>query len=746
LEGTSLATATDDVGNFFFSRITPGNYTLAASGVGYNAAKQNVVVTENKTTVLHLVLDESESVLREVVVTSRIPFETITTATTRTPTLLKDLPQSVQLINRKTLDQQQVYRIDEALKNTAGVNLSSSYGAFNFRGFVTNGTEFLTNGMKGSVYPEGVMPGLTNVERVDVLRGPSAILYGEGAVGGTINFVTKQPKKFTTANVRLSAGSFDLLRGQGDITGSLNKQKTLYYVASAGYERGGKFTRNFDNQNLLLYSSIKWEISSKTHWQVFGTYNRDRMTSNFTPDVPFYPNRLFSIPKDFSGFSSDARYKGDSYQLQSQLQHRFSAHWNANLLLGYSRSRADRIDYSLGGYVDTTTHLVNRSKTITELERPVRTVNAYVNGSFLIGRVKNALSTGIDLTFDNDIYTAPLQTYEATPLHVLAPDYTAFIPGPETIVYYYSSREKFTTRTYGTYVQDQISFSEKVKAVAGLRFNHYYFHYRADSLSYDLVNFETFEEKPENTTELLPRIGLIYQPVSTVSLYIDYNRGFVPQYANTKQAGGPFPAERSHQFEFGFKGDFFNHRLMPTLALYRIYKENVLTADLADSTGRKRRAVGQVQSQGFEFTLTGSVAKGWDVIANYSYNDTEITQSNIEEEVGQRFNNSPRHMASFWTTYQWSRTMLKGLTIGGGYRYTSDRYIGDKQKAESNAMILPAYHLVDVLLGYQYRQFHLQVNVNNLFNRQYAQGSFWPQSYFPGTPRNFLLTLGYKFN
>ncbi len=746
LEGTTLATATDNAGNFFLTRVPAGNYTLVASGVGYNASKQNVAVAESKTTVLQLALDESENVLNEVVVTGRSPLETITAAATRMPVPLKDLPQSVQIVNRQTLDQQQVYRVDEALKNVAGVNLSSSYGSFNFRGFRTNGTDFLTNGMKGSVYPEGVMAGLTNVERIDVLRGPTAILYGEGSVGGTINFVTKQPKKFTSANVQFTGGSFSLLRGQGDVTGSLNKRKTLYYVVSAGYENGGKFTRNFDNRNLLLYSSVKWEISPNTHWQVYGTYNRDRMTSNFSPDVPFYRDRLFSIPDDFSGFSRDARYKGDSYQLQSQFQHRFTEKWSVNLFLGYSRSRADRVDYSLGGYVDTTDNTVSRSKTTGVVERPVRTVNAFVNGNFSVGRVKNALTTGLDLNVENSNYPSPLQTWEAPRLNVLTPDYSSFTPGAEALVYYFSSREKFTSRTYGVYLQDQISFSEKLKVIAGLRYNYYHFRYRADSLSYDLVNFETYEEKPENTTELLPRLGLVYQPAPTVSLYADYNRGFVPQYANTKQAGGPFPPERSHQIELGFKGDFLDHRLMPTLAFYLMDKENVLTRDLADSTGQRRRPIGEVRSKGIEFTLTGTVAKGWDIIANYSFINTEITKSSIEEEVGQRFNNSPQHIASLWTTYQLSSTFLKGLTIGGGYRYTGDRYIGDKRKEVTNVLILPAYHLVDILASYQYRQFSLQANVNNLFNRRYAQGSFWPRSYFPGTPRNFLVTLGYKFN
>jgi iron complex outermembrane recepter protein len=747
LDGTKLATATDSEGHFYINNVPEGDYILIASGIGYSARSKSISMTDGSKVTVDFKLTESTTVLQEVTILEKRRLAIgNTNAITRTNTPVHDLPQSIQSVSRVTINDQQLYRVDEALKNVAGVNLASAYGSYNFRGFTTNSGSFLTNGMKGTLFPEGVSNSLANVESIEVLRGPSAILYGENALGGTINFTTKQPKKTSFANASVSTGSFDLLRAQADITGSLNKTKSLYYVAGFGAENGGKITRDWKNQNLLLFAAVKWEAAEKTSVQFNANYNYDNSTSNYAIDLPFIRSDVFSTPADFNIHGSDASFKGSSYQLQTQIHHKLNNNWGLHLLAGYAKTDAKRTYYSIGDYVDPNNDFkVERSKSVSRMQVPTTTLNLYTTGAFNIGNIKNTLTVGGDYNKENGTYPEGFRIYAADSISVTNPNRAPFIPapGPTAADFYYSSYEKFTTETMGAYLQNQFAIGGKWKGILGLRYNHYFNRYKADSVSYN--NFETYEENPEVTTAVIPRFGLVYQPIKAVSIYADYNSGFVPQYSNNRQSGGPFEPETSHQFEVGVKGEFLNGRLVPTLAAYHINKNNVLTPDLNDPNGLLLKALGQVRSKGFESTLTGSLTTSWDIILNYSYNETLITKSNDETEVGQVFANNPKHIASVWATYSFTK-ILPRLKIGLGLRHTSERYIRDIKVDNVNPVILPSYTVADVMVQYGIDKFTLTGNLNNVFDENFIQGSYQSRSVFRGAPKTFLLTLAYRFN
>lgn len=746
LEGTKFITATDNEGQFYCINIPEGNYTLIATGIGYSAKSKSVILSSGKTTTVNFQLDTKANILQEVVVkgVQRIAI-TNTTSLTRTNTPAKDLPQSVQSINRTVINEQQLYRVDDAMKNVAGVNVASAYGSYNFRGFTTNSGSFLTNGMKGTLFPEGVSNSLANIESIEVMRGPSAILYGENALGGNINFVTKQPKKNQTINAAVTAGSFGLIRTQADVTGSLNKRKSLYYVAGFGAENGGRFTNDWKNRNLLLFASLKWELNAKTSWQLNANYNHDNSTSNYSPDLPFIQGNVFSTPYDFNVMASDARLLGNSFQIQSQLHHKLNGNWGLHLLAGFAKTDAKRTYYSVGDYVDQANdNKVERSKSVSRMQVPTTTLNAYTTGTFKTGSIRHIITAGFDYNKENGTYPEGFRIYAADSISVTNPDRTPFIPAPGPLAadFYYSSYERFLTETMGAYLQNQLAIGEKWKGVIGLRFNRYFNRYIADSVSYN--NFETYEERPENTTAFIPRLGIVFQPVKNISLYADFNSGFIPQYANNRQSGGPFKPETSRQFEVGIKGEFIKGQLVPTLAFYHINKNNVLTPDLSDPNGILLKAVGQVRSKGFEATVTGNVTDNVSVIANYSYNETIITRSNDDTEIGQRFANNPANMMSLWSTYRFTKKS-GGLKLGAGIRYTDKRFIRDIKTSVTNPVVLPEYTVVDALIQYNIKRFVFSANLNNVFNKRFIQGSYWSRSVFPGMPRNFLVTVAYSF-
>lgn len=743
LENTGYGTTTDADGTFFLEKIPAGQYTLVASGLGYSAQKQALAVRPGQTTHLSLALDPQRQALEEVVVRDSRPFEADAAGATRTRTPLKDLPQSVQVINQATLRQQQVYRVDEALKNAAGVTESSAWGSYNFRGFDTNSQSFLTNGMKGTGNPEGVMPFLANVERVEVLRGATALLYGEGAVGGTLNLITKQPKKATAANARVGLGSFSLVRAQADVAGSITADKRLYGIAGVGFENGGTFVSDNRHRTTQYFGSLRWEPGVNTSWQLNATYNRDRSTRSLAQELPEYANRLFGVSDRFNISGADAYYRGDSYQIQSQFQQRFKANWAANLWLAYAEGRTDERSYSIRGNI-TAADAVARRVVRQRVQTPTRTANLFVTGRLGLGPTQHQLTSGLDLTYQTSLYPGGIRRWVAPSLSVTAPDYAALNEATARVVYD-SDRERFATNTSGVYVQDQLAFGQKLKALLGVRYNHYHNEYVVDNVSYGDGKYEPYEERPENTTAWLPRAGLVYQPTTHHSLYADFNTGFVPQYSNSPAYGGPFPPERTWQVEAGWKGDLLNHRLLPTLAVYQIRKTNVLNLD-PDELAQGNyiyRPIGAVRSRGAEATLTGVIVPGWQLILNYSLNRVVVTDSNVPEEIGQDFPNAPRHLASSWTTYELQSGPLRGLRLGGGYRYTSARYRTARNQGDDTVGQLPGYGVLDAVLGYRLGQFELQANANNVLGKQYARSGF-PVGYFAGTPRNFFFSLGYS--
>lgn len=740
LDGTRHRAVTDDNGNFLFSQIEAGSFTLTASGIGYTARKQNVSLSAGQVTILNLQLDIARQTLTEVTVRGR---KLNSSALTRTNTALRDLPQNIQLVDKTVLNDQQLYTLDEAFKNVAGITSTNFYGGFSSRGYSSGIGGVTTNGIKGSPYAEGQIPLLGNVESVEVIHGPSAILYGQGGMGGNINLVTKQPKKYTAVNASLTAGSFDLYRVQADVTGSVNKKKNLYFLAGTGWQKGGSFTRDFDRRNLQVYGSLKWELKPKTTWQINANYVNDNTSNNYQPRVPIYNSRdkdsIFLVPYDFNP-GTDSRYKGSNIQLQSIMEHEFSGSWKIGLLTAFNESRAERRQYTASGYVRPSDNTVSRSYTWQQINSPQTVVNLYSNVRIKTGRIKHQVLIGGDVMLSRNNYPNGMLQYSASRLSVTNPVHEEHYDTTGMIQYTNTRMEKFTYNTLGGYIQDQVEITSQLKLLAGLRYNNYFRRYFADRADGTVV----YDERPLRTENFSPRIGVVYQPVSTVSLYADYNEGFSPHYSNNAENGGPFDPETSKQYEFGAKGEFFNGAFQPFVSIYQSTKKNVLQAAPRDGFPYWQEAIGEVRSRGVEMGLKGTFFSNLFVILNYNYNKTKITESKNPLDIGQLFSNSPENSANGWVKYSFRKGKINGLFIGGGFQYVDSRYFSNKKINATNVLEMPAYTVFDALIGYRYKQYSLQVNGNNLADKRYAASGV-TNSYTPGMPRNIQVTFSCSF-
>jgi len=519
-----------------------------------------------------------------------------------------------------------------------------------------------------------------------------------------------------------------------DVTGSLNQSRSLYFLAGAAYQSGGRFTRNFDYRTLQLYGSLKWELAPKTTWQINLNYNHDDATSNFQPDIPVYTGddpRLFSLPNDFTYARANQRYKGGNFQVQSLMEHMFSTNWKANLAIAFSQGKADRKQYAVYD-IAPETNLVSGSYTIQQLNTPTTTINPYVTGNFSTWTVKHKVVTGFDATLTCGNYPDGIKLYRVGPLNVLNPDLAEFGPGANK-PFFATSTEKFTYNSVAGYVQDQIEIVPQLKALLGLRYNNFFRRYLAINESDGSIRYD---ERPDRSESFIPRVGVVYQPFESASFYADYNKGFIPQYSNERKYGGPFDPEITNQFEFGYKGEIFNKRLRPSVTLYHIVKNNVLTyyEDESLPDGFGYRPLQAVTSKGIELSLTGNITSDLFVVANYSYTNAKISESSEATDIGQRFVNSPKDIASGWVSYTFSKVTLKGLNLGAGLNYVGARtaYFGT----------LPSYTLADAYIGYRLKNYQLQLNGNNLFDQTYALNGGY-SAYTPGAPRSILISLAY---
>ncbi len=736
LEGTRLTAITNEFGQFAFTQLPAGNYALTAAGLGYAARKEQISLTDGQQLSLRLQLNLLQNTLTEVVVRSVMNRSS---AVTRTNTPLRDLPQNVQVVDRTVLDDQQAFRLDDALKNVAGITSTDFYGGYTSRGFSVAST---TNGMKGSPYPEGQIPLLGNIESVEVLHGPAAILNGPGGLGATLNMVTKQPKKNTTVNATAGVGSLNLFRAMADVTGSITKKKNLYYLLGAGWQNGGKYTDDFYSRNLQVYGAVKWEIAPQTSWLINANYIHDDASNNYQPRVPVYlsplhKDSIFAVPYTFNP-GTDSRYKGNNYQLQSVFEHRLSADWKLNLWATFSHSNAERNQYTASGYVRSSDHTVSRSYTWQQIKSPTTNLHLFANGKIKMGKVTHLLTFGGDVTLAQNNYPKGILQYSANRIPVINPVHDPVYDTTGMIMYSNSRIEEFTYNTVGAYIQNQVEITAQLKLLAAIRYNNYYRRYYAE----DQQGAALYDERPERTENFSPRLGLVYQPVQTVSVYISYNEGFTPHYGNYTESGGPFKPETAKEYEAGFKGEFWNGSIQPYLTIYQSTKKNVLQSAPRDGFPYWREAIGEVRSRGAEIGVKGNLFNGLFVNFNYNYNKTKITESLKPEDIGQLFANVPANTANAWLKYTFGNTVLKGLYLGGGFQYVDKRYFTNKKTNAVNVLEMPAYTVMDLFAGYRIKQYSLQFNLNNITDERYALSGI-TNSYTPGMPRSFLVTVSY---
>ena len=672
-------------------------------------------------------LQQAEAEPIELIVTGEQDSYKVDTTTTgtRTDTPLRDVPQAIQVIPRQVLEDQQVERLNDALRNSPSVvpdnSVRSAFEGFTIRGF--SNRNIIRNGLRDDTsITTNILT--ENIEQIEVLRGPASVIFGSGGAGGTVNVVTKKPLSTPFYSIEGTIGNFNTYGGSIDLTGPLNNDKTLLYRLNAGVLSTDTFVDFFDRETYFVAPSWTWMIGKDTQFTVETEYSDQRQPNDrglpALGTILSNPNGKIPINR-FIGEPSIDQNNRRTFRLGYNFEHRLSQDWQLRNAFNFSYLSVQQNSVFPDTLLEDNRTLT-RGLVIAKFAQQTYNIDTNIVGNFKTGSIDHKLLIGIDLSRDRSFQEGRTFFQELAPIDLFNPVYSRENVGAplEEI-----SDEPSQSDGLGIYLQDQITFSDNFKLVLGGRF--------------DIVN-QKLESQGETTSfqqdeAFSPRIGFVYQPSKQVSVYANYSRSF-QQVTGSNLDNRLFEPERGTQYEVGVKLDW-TQRLSSTFALYQITRSNVLTTDPRDPNFSIQ--TGEQRSRGLELDITGEILPGWKIIAGYAYTDAIVSEDNTIPE-GNRINNVPEHAFNFWSTYEIQKGSLQGLGFGLGLFY-----IGERQGDLDNTFTLPSYVRTDAALFYRQNNFRAALNLQNLFDTNYFEAGESTLRVFPGAPRTVKFTLGWQF-
>ncbi|KRP82405.1 TonB-dependent siderophore receptor [Pseudomonas lactis] len=646
---------------------------------------------------------------------------------TRTDTAIHETPQSISVVSKDVVEDLGATRLQDALDYAGGVGRANNFGGqglttFTVRGFTTG--EFYRNGFPiNRGYPN--MPDANTIERLEVLRGPATMLYGRGDPGGTFNVVSKQPLAERTVTLGSQLNDQGMKRGTLDASGPLDEEGRLAYRLNVVGEGGDTFRDHVETERYGVTPVITWQATDDTKV----TFEGDFMRNNHPLDrgLTRFPNQRGTPSRDtFWGDKDAGKLHNDNNMAQLRFEHALSDNWTLGggfqWLDGSLKGNA--IEANGPGSLGTDGRTLQRNFNYRKLEWTDKDYQLNLTGHFSTGGFDHTLLTGIE--YEDYDYKSIIQRSSAAagtyPIDIFDPVYGQ----PRPALTRTPTHDKENLKTYAAFVQDQVALTERLKVLAGARFERF---------EHDYQNYvgKSWQAADNAVT---PRVGVIYDLTDTVAVYADAARSFKPNTGASREGGG-FAPEKGKSYEMGIKWEALDRQLSVDAAIYQIEKKNVLTTDPVDNTFSV--AAGQVRSRGFDLNVAGNLTPEWRVIGGYAYVDAEVTRDNTLRS-GTRLMNIPRNSFSLLNVYEFQDGALKGLGLGVGGKYVDQR----AGQTANTAFSMDAYTVVD-LLGYYKVNEHVRLNldVKNLFNREYEEGAFGNIYAYPGAPRTVQVGIAY---
>jgi catecholate siderophore receptor len=717
----------------FDARIAPGVYLVKLTHAGFANLEQQLAFTSGET--LTLVLTEAASTESIVVRADNLRAVTAASAT-RMPMAILETPQQVQVLTGELLRSRSVDSMKQAMEMSPAVGLQLGEGRrdnFFIRGFNAVGDMYIDGVRDDAQYYRD----LSNTERIEVVEGPAAVLYGRGSSGGLINRVTKKPSmEGTMAELTYTAGGYGEQRGAADLDTIVPESDGKLGLRLTGAaEHEGSQRHDYWEDRYTFAPTLLWKPSEATTLSA----QVERLRDDRLPDrgIPYLPatGAPAAVPVGtFYGYVGPAA--GSNFIHSAVTDGTFDARrsssdgWNWHVvqrLAGYNTVFTNVYPSAVTG--TSGAYMVARGEYngIQLWTNADSNVEGYRTGrwlgmqhTFLAG-----LEYGREVT-DSTQYNGPTNQ---TPVSLLNP-----APTPPVLSTTLSRNNRFLGQTMAVYAQDLIALTARWRALVGLRIDDFR---------------QTLELRPPtDTTPNLgrtdyapsPRVGLVYVARPWASVYGNYSRTFDPSGENLSLAtnNAELEPEVTQNYEGGAKANLLRDRMSATLSVFRLDRTNIKTTD--PNNPLALLSLGEQRTDGAEVNAQGSILRHWQVYGGYAWLDGRIvsstTLSNGVSLQGRRPAMSPLHASSVWTTY----TFEDGLGVGGGLVARAKQFA-----STDNLAILPAYGRVDLSIFYRRARYELQANVQNVGNIRYCDAAQSDYQIYPAAPINATFTTRWRF-
>ncbi|MBK8816128.1 MAG: TonB-dependent receptor [Methylococcaceae bacterium] len=640
------------------------------------------------------------------------------TTSTKTDTPIMETPASIQVIPKSVLHDQQAFRLEDVIKNVSGVQTQHSFGG-DYETFVMRGFLQSTANYRNGIRNPAIKYDLANVERVEVLKGTSAMLYGFGDAGGFISTVTKQPSSTPYYSIEQRFGSYDFFRTEVSATGPLSKENGLNYRMDLSYLDNNSF-RNTDRDRIFFAPTLSWEVTPDTKLTLsYEHFDENNSYDNGTPAIEMGGRgtgnaQLAPIPRNRTFMDPDLTNTNTTDLADFRIDHRFNDNIKLNAGSVYSHNKKhwesvylSRVDDITPG--SATFGNVNRNFWFGPEE--LNSWTSFINGTFDFETygVKHKVLLGGEYynnDFGYDVAFGKIDTVNIFKDQV--PDITqAQLNQYRTKALDYSPRTETTSQAI--YLQDQMTFFDKLHLLGGFR--------------YDWVersqDFSSFYDADPTTDEgidsrsddyVSPRVALLYEATDWLSVFGSFSESFGPAFdydVGPADMPGLFPAT---QFEGGLKAQALDGKMTANLAYYDLERTQFYNFGGIGDPAEPLKG----HSNGVELDVQGQVYDGLSLIGTYTYTNTEILEDVASPaNVGKRLPYAPIHQGSLWLKYDFNYGPLKGFSLGGGV-YTSGERFGDN----ANSFVDDSYARLDLMAGYKRKlndmTLSTQVNINNV--------------------------------
>ncbi|KHA74856.1 TonB-dependent receptor [Pseudomonas chlororaphis] len=645
---------------------------------------------------------------------------TRSSSATKTDTAIRDIPQAISVVPASVLKDLGSTSVERALDFAGGVSKQNNFGGltlyeYSVRGFSTS--EFYKDGFSANRgYPS--TPDAANIERIEVLKGPAASLYGRGDPGGTVNIVTKKPQPEAFTTLQTSAGSWDRYRTALDVNTPLDEQGDVLSRINLAVEDNNSFRDHVDSKRVFVAPSISWQLNPDTSLLVESEIVRH--SSTFDRGIVAPNNKWSGVSRStFLGEPNDGNIDNHNNLLQATLEHHLNDSWKLRLASHYKEGKLWG-DASEQRALNADGHTVNRRyrerdtswhDSITQLE---------LRGLFDLGPWQHELLIGTE--YENFRKNERVTTIAGGPyaIDIYKPIYGQPKPnGARSGTDFFEQVE-----SHALNLQDQIVFTDKLRGMIGARFEHF------DQHIDDHSRQATSNQRHDALTQ---RAGLLYQLTPDTGLFANASTSFKPNNG-LDASGKSFAPEEGVGYEVGIKNELFDERLSSTLAFFHIDKENVLALDPASDTSR---AMGKARSRGFDWQVSGQVTDAVRVIGALAYIDAEVTKGDAVIPAGSRILGVAKRSGSLLGVYEFQDGRLRGSDVGAAFTY-----VGDRSGESGSDFELPAYQTVDLLAHYKASDsVTVGLNLNNVFDEKYYERSYSNYWVNPGEPRNFTVSL-----